>query len=149
MKKRKILFACMIVVCLILAVCAVVCQVGNLTKPGNAEQCQTVMEATELYTEEEIQSAFAAVKRDFSRFTDCTLHELRYNDEECVYLAESYAESQGLDVGNVIAVRGELTAGKKQLSHPYILPGWTYEDYIWILTRKEIGSEWTVADAYG
>lgn len=115
---------------------------------GKVDQVQLSIEVTELYTEDDIRKACTVVEAAFKEYKGCTLYQLRYSDEECVHIIESYAEFHGLQRKDVLVIRGTFESGKKQLRRPYILPYTEYNDFIWTLCRDTAHDTWYIVDAY-
>lgn len=146
--KKMILIG--IVICLIAgtAACIAGALINRQLSRGNVEQVQLQIEATEHYSEAEITAACDVVKEAFAEYRWCTLYELRYRDDECLYIAEAYADYHGIDIENVIVIRGDFVSGKKGMKRPYILANEHCSDFIWTLVRDSRDAQWHIADAY-
>lgn len=102
---------------------------------------------SEIYSDEDIQSAMDTVEEYFSRhFSGCTLKRLWYPGDEAVDEWEDFAISNDADEAIVIYSSFDVDSSGGDGS---LNPNSTYDNWDWILVRDE-GGKWRHVDhGYG
>lgn len=121
-----------IILTLTVLFCFAGCQ-DNSDKPQVTE-----WKPSEIYTDEEIDAAIDAVCQDFRHWKGCTLESITYaGDEESAanaQWAEKYSFDQTLVLTSSFSTNGNPDNRFEKNE--------TYDDYKWILIRKD-GGEWS------
>ena len=128
MNFRKIMIS-LVVVCLMLTAFFVFFSGG----------CTRVVGESDIFTEEEIQSAMDAVIVRFKLgFKGCKLREVRYEEEINLRDGAQWAEQYGADSAIVLLSTFDVgsSGGDGSLN-----PNSTYSNWQWILTRND-GERW-------
>ena len=108
---------------------------------GSTRGLQTKIGSSDVYTQEDIESAVKIVKEFFRKeFEGCTLKTLEYSEELTRDDAEEWAEQY--DAEEAIVLLSSFTVGIYG-SDGSLNPGSTYENWQWILTRNS-GEAWTL-----
>ncbi|HFR3954217.1 hypothetical protein [Streptococcus suis] len=96
------------------------------------------MEASELYTEKEIQDAVVVVQDYFDKhFTDCQLLTIGYGgDDEKLF--DDWAENYGAEEAIVLTSSFKVAA---EGAEPTLEPNSIHRDWKWILVRN-LGGKW-------
>ncbi|HEM5490620.1 TPA: hypothetical protein U1617_001173 [Streptococcus suis] len=96
------------------------------------------MEASELYTEKEIQDAVVVVQDYFDKhFTDCQLLTIGYGgDDEKLF--DDWAENYGAEEAIVLTSSFKVAA---EGAEPTLEPNSIHRDWKWILVRNA-GGKW-------
>ncbi|HFU4451732.1 TPA: hypothetical protein ACGO97_001965 [Streptococcus suis] len=126
---RKYLAICSLLCCLFLVGC----------RTGAAYQAKIEpMEASELYTEKEIQDAIVVVQDYFDKhFTDCQLLTIGYGgDDEKLF--DEWAENYGAEEAIVLTSSFKVAA---EGAEPTLEPNSIHRDWKWILVRNP-GGNW-------
>jgi len=114
-------------------------------KVGNAE---ISIQSTDKFSTAEINDAMNCVMDKFAEFSGCDLKKLQYDEARSDKIIESYMKTgkgsiNGVSKENVIVLISEFYAGSTGLDNGFN-PNFTYEDWLWILTRDNKIDEWKV-----
>ena len=129
------------IIALCLSIPFIFCGCGYEGKEGDVSNVKIHEFSSELYTEEDVNAAADEIKDFFKEyFYDCTLNELYYaGDEECnkekQYRSEKEYEYMVLLSSFYVGKHFDGTLGTDC----------TYNDYEWLLYRKE-GGDWVHFD---
>lgn len=139
--KKIILYALLILVIFSLAACQ---QVGKTNKVS------VNIEASNKFSEEEINNAISCVKEKFKDFKGCTLKELWYDEEKSNnlikgYLSNGKASVNGVKAENVIVFLSKFDVDSSS-GDGSLNPNSTYSDWNWILIRDSKTGNWRVDD---
>lgn len=126
---------------ILLAILAAVCIVGALFlgDRGDTKHVAVIIGESDLYTTGDIESAMAAVEKEFKKsFRNCTLTKLWYDERVCKLEREDWTEQFQADEAIVLLSDFEVgkTGGEGTLD-----PGNSYKNWEWILVRNT-GGEW-------
>lgn len=117
-----------------------------LPSGGNVQSAKHIAHATNLYTKEDIETAFDAIESEFaSGFKGCMLKELRYDNETESQYLDKTPEHKQEDAGDRIVVLSEFTTDWRAADEGFS-PNERYEGWQWILTRPSQGAPWKVVD---
>lgn len=108
---------------------------------GDTKQVIEKIGDSDLFTAEEIESAMAAVKKEFRKsFRDCTLTKLWYDENVCKLEQEDWKTQYHADDAIVLLSDFEVgrSGGDKSLN-----AGSAYKNWEWILVRNT-GGEWEI-----
>lgn len=125
--------------CLILALS--LCACGN--NGGNVENVVTEEVKTELYTQEDIDSAIGIIKTEFKdHWKGCTLTEIYFAGDEFSKNHQEWADRNDADEVIVLLSSFDVdeSGGDGSLN-----PNSTYDNWMWILVRDN-GGEWRHVD---
>lgn len=127
---------------LVLAFTLVGCSKGNVDNVKIAD-----WEASEIYSDEDIQSAITVVKEYFkSEFEGCTLTSIRYPGDRSANEFNEWAEQYEADEAIVLYSSFDVDASGGDGS---LNPNSTYNNWKWILTRNINGSWEHKTHGYG
>ena len=113
--------------------------IGYSLPAGNVSRTETVKVESDIYVQEEIDECIEIIKRDFTdNFEGCELTIIYYAGDSI-----SSAESEERGVSTIV-LRSCFTTGKLP-NDCSLNENSTYEDWYWILTRKE-GGAWRHVD---
>lgn len=130
--KKFTYFLCIIVLAFSLCACG-----------GDTEPVETHEVASELYTQEDINSAIETIKKEFnSDWKGCTLKELYYAGDEVSKAHQDWADRNNADVAIVLLSSFDVdeSGGNGSLN-----PNSTYDNWMWILVRSS-GGQWKHVD---
>ena len=91
---------------------------------------------------EDYDAAVEEVQLAFQEFEGCKMKEIGYAGDQAV---KDEAEVRGLAPEQVIVLKSTFTTDKED-HHNGLEPDYTYEDYLWILTRNTSAEPWEVID---
>lgn len=113
---------------------------------GDTASVERVAETTDLYTADDIETAFDAIESEFrTGFGGCELEELRYDARvESMHLDEILGHGKKGD-GDLIVVLSEFTTDWRAADEGFS-PNDRYEDWQWILTRPSQDAPWKIVD---
>ena len=118
---------------LFIALALAACQGGNVSAVETVE-----WQASEIYTDDDIESALKTVKNYFSReFEGCTLTKLRYSGDDHADEFKKWAEQYNSDEAIVIYSDFDVDSSGGDGS---LMPDSTYTDWNWILVRDSGGA---------
>ncbi len=140
MKKYRIFIP--IIVCLII--------IGSCNRRNNKE-VSVELESSEIFTEKELQSAVNLVIENFS-FPAAKLDKIVYIEKDSKKLSKIYLDQlddNQIDksLKNTLSLSSSFyvdSSGK----NPVFEPDTYYDDYFWILSRKNESSKWEIKN-YG
>ena len=117
-----------------------------LPADGDTASVERPAEPTDLYTGDDIDTAFDAVESEFrAGFGGCALEELRYDARiESMHLDEILEHGQKGE-GDLIVVLSEFTTDWRAAGEGFS-PNDSYEGWQWVLTRPSQGAPWKVVD---
>ena len=108
---------------------------------GDTKQVIEKIGDSDLFTAEEIESAMAAVKKEFRKsFRDCTLTKLWYDENVCKLELEDWKTQYQAD--DAIVLLSDFEVGRST-GDQSLKAGSAYKNWEWILVRNADG-EWKV-----
>ena len=118
-----------------------------LTGCGNVKNVEKIVQASTLYSEQDIEQAMDTAIRYFKKeFDDCTLKKLEYAGDEQQAAFEEWARTYGKD--EVIILLSEFEVGPSG-GDGSLEPNFTYTRWQWILARDKGGSWKHMDHGYG
>jgi hypothetical protein len=119
------------------------CSGGN---DGGDDGFTTTMTESEIFSNEDFDSAVGALEEYFESFEGCTLKSVSYAGDDEV---KAEAEYQGLDPELVMVLKSTFETDGEDHQNG-LEPNHTYEDYKWIFTRQTTDGSWEHKDhGYG
>ena len=135
MKKKLILILLAILAAMLVIPAAILGNRGDIKHV--TEKCGD----SDLYTAEEIESAMAAVKKEFKKsFRGCTMTKIWYDENVCKLEQEEWKTQYQTD--DVVVLLSDFEVGKRG-GDGSLTPGTTYRNWEWILIRNT-GGEWEI-----
>ena len=99
--------------------------------------------SSKYFNGDDYDSAVQQVMTDFKEFEGCTLKKIGYAGDAAV---KAEAETRGLAPEQVMVLTSTFVTDKED-HHNGLEPDFTYEDYLWILTRSTSADPfWTAVD---
>ena len=128
----KRMFSLLCVICVIFSGCG---------RGGNASEVQIITGESELFTQDEIESAMETAMNYFRKeFDGCTMTKIEYDEnksrEESVEWAQQYGAEEAIVLHSSFDV--DASGGDGSLN-----PNSTYNNWQWILTR-DVGGKWVL-----
>ncbi len=115
----------------------------SLFRKGNVKRAVTQPVSSEIYTEDEIESAIRTAKDYFhEEFSGCTLTEIAYAGDERTEREAEYAERYGME--DIIVLISAFDADKRG-GDGSLKPNGHYSGWLWIMGRKA-GGGWVHLD---
>ncbi len=128
-----------VLLCMILMLCLTVFG----CRGGNTANAKTHEVESELYSQQEIDSAIDAIKQDFRKnWSGCCLTEIYYAGDNASRAHKDWAERNNADEVIVLMSSFDVDASGGNVS---LNPNSTYENWNWILVRTGDG-EWVHVD---
>lgn len=129
------------IVALLLIAALLVCAFADLG--SNVRNAETRDVPSELYTQEDIDSAIKAIKREFAfGWRNCELLEIYYAGDEMTSACQEWAERY--DADEAIVLMSAFKVNKRD-SAATLNEGATYRQWNWILVRSD-GGKWKHVD---
>ncbi|MBQ5782868.1 MAG: hypothetical protein IIV99_05740 [Oscillospiraceae bacterium] len=113
--------------------------VGCVGRTNNVEIIEWA--PSEMYTDDEIKAAIDTVCTDFRHWKDCTLDTITYAGDDVSAAHIDWATRNGCDE-SLVLVSSFTTGSNPEQS---LEKNETYDNYKWILVRKE-GTDWSHVD---
>ena len=133
--KKILLFACIILLCLV--VCVFIWMFSSFDRPGTADSVQVDIGSSERFTQEEIESAADLVVSEFG-FLNSELIYLWYDE----VISNLKIESSYLDLDRDSTIIFFSTIIVSELGGPGFLSPGAMEDIGWVLIRDAQSGEW-------
>lgn len=114
---------------------------------GDTKNVETHEVASELYTQDDINSAIAVIEKEFNNsWKGCTLKELYYAGDETSQVHQDWADRNNADAVIVLLSSFDVDASGGDGS---LNPDSTYDNWMWILVCSS-GGQWKHVDhGYG
>ncbi len=110
------------------------------TSPGDVSNVKITSVKSDIYSEEDINSAVDVVKDYFKGFRNCTLQEVGYVGDDEPWLSDMQELEEKYDVDEVIILISNFYSGEHG-EDIGLEPNFPYLNYIWILERNK-GGQW-------
>ena len=109
-------------------------------RSARVENAEIGIDASETYSEREIEAAMRVVKRRFKWNYRSTLLKLTYNDKKNAAAAEEWAARYGAEEA-IVLYADFVTDDDGRLFGTGLEPGYTYKGWEWVLVRSH-GGRW-------
>lgn len=139
--KNVILSICIVLMAFSLAACK---------QAGKTNNAQIIIEASNKFSDEEINNAIDTVKHKFKDFKGCNLTKLYFNEESSNRIIEGYLTNgrgsvNGVKAENVIVLLSDFDVDSSGADEGFN-PNSTYSGWNWILIRNSNSDNWKVDD---
>ena len=114
------------------------------TSPGDVSNVKITSVKSDIYSEEDINSAVDVVKDYFKGFRNCTLQEVGYVGDDEPWLSDMQELEEKYDVDEVIILISKFYSDEPG-EDTGLSTHLTYGNYQWILARNE-GGQWEHKD---
>ncbi len=122
-----------VVICLLLTMAFSLCACG-----GNVMTVRTRVVQSELYSQADIDSAVAVIKKEFrTHWKGCTLKEIYYAGDE---ISESYQDWADRNAADEVIVLLSSFCVDSSGGDGSLNPNFTYTGWNWVLVRSDKGT---------
>ncbi len=111
-----------------------------MKRSARVENAEIGIDASETYSEREIEAAMRVVKRRFKWNYRSTLLKLTYNDKKNTAAAEEWAARYGAEEA-IVLYADFVTDDDDRMYGTGLEPGYTYRGWEWVLVRSH-GGRW-------
>lgn len=141
MKKRRTLI---IVILIVLIIFGSVHAIKQYKKTGDVSNVKLYLDNSNIFSEEDINSAINVIYEDFKNHYPATLESLTYDEKKCKYMEDYYKKEY--NASEVIVFYTDFTTYSGYASKVNNFnENQRYSDWVWILTRDD-SEEWVLRE---